>query len=76
MLWNLRSKRSKITLIEHAQRVENVSDSHVGAVLEQEGENDEMQPLAFYSKRLPPFKQIRSIFYKELRGVYLSLKHF
>ena len=54
----------------------DASDSHVGAVLEQEGENGEMHPLAFFSKRLPPFKQVRSTFYKELRGVYLSLKHF
>ena len=35
-----------------------------------------MQPLAFFSKKLPPFKQVRYTFYKELRGVYLSLKHF
>ena len=48
----------------------------VGAVLEQEGENGEMHPIAFFSNRLPPFKQVRSTFYKELRGVYLSLKHF
>ena len=54
----------------------DASDSHVGAVLEQEGRNGGMQPLAFFSKKLPPFKQVRSTFYKELRGVYLSLKHF
>ena len=54
----------------------DASDSHVGAVLEQEGGKGEMRPLAFFSKKLPPFKQVRSTFYKELRGVYLSLKHF
>ena len=54
----------------------DASDSHVGAVLEQEGKNGGMRPLAFFSKKLPPFKQVRSTFYKELRGVYLSLKHF
>ena len=54
----------------------DASDSHVGAVLEQEGENEEMQHLAFFSKRLPPFKHARSTFYKEFRGVYLSLKNF
>ena len=35
-----------------------------------------MRTLAFFSKKLPPFKQVRSTFYKELRGLYLSLKHF
>ena len=54
----------------------DASDSHVGAVLEQEGKNGEMQPLAFFSKKLPPSKQVRHTFYKELRGVYLALKHF
>ena len=54
----------------------DASDTHVGAVLEQEGDNGEMRPLAFFSKKLPPAKRVRSTFYKELRGVYLSLKHF
>ena len=54
----------------------DASDTHVGAVLEQEGDKGEMRPLAFFSKKLPPSKQVRSTFYKELRGVYLSLKHF
>ena len=54
----------------------DASDSHVGAVLEQEGKYGEMRPLAFFSKKLPPSKQVRHTFYKELRGVYLALKHF
>ena len=54
----------------------DASDTHVGAVLEQEGENGEMRPLAFFSKKLPPLKTVRSTFYKELRALYLSLKHF
>ena len=54
----------------------DASDNHVGAVLEREGKNGGMQPLAFFSKKLHPFKQVRSTFYKELRGVYLSLMHF
>ena len=32
-------------------------------------------PKAFFLKRLPPFNQVRFTFYKELLGVYLSLKH-
>ena len=54
----------------------DASDTHVGAVLEQEGENGEMRPLAFFSKKLPQLKTVRSVFYKELRALYLSLKHF
>ena len=54
----------------------DTSDTHVGAVLEQEGDKGEMKPLAFSSKKLPLSKQVRSTFYKELRDVYLSLKHF
>ena len=54
----------------------DASDTHVGAVLEQEGKNGEMRPLAFFSKKLPPLKTVRSTFYKELRALYLSLKHF
>ena len=54
----------------------DASDTHVGAVLEQEGENGERKPLAFYSKKLPPLKRVRSTFYKELRALYLSIKHF
>ena len=54
----------------------DASDTHVGAVLEQEGENGEMRPLAYFSKKLPPLKTVRSNFYKELCALYLSLKHF
>ena len=54
----------------------DASETHVGAVLEQENINGEMRPLAFFSKKLPPAKRVRSSFYKELRAVYLSLKHF
>ena len=54
----------------------DASASHVGAVLEQEGDNGEKRPLAFFSKKLPTLKRIRSTFYKELRALYLSLKHF
>ena len=32
------------------------SDTHVGAVHEQEGKNREMRPLAFFSKKLPPLR--------------------
>ena len=54
----------------------DASDTHLGAVLEQKGEGGEMRPLAFFSKKLPPLKTVRSPFYKELRALYLSLKHF
>ena len=54
----------------------DASDTHVGSVLEQIGNDGELQPLAFFSKKLPPLKVVRSTFYKELRGLYLSLKQF
>ena len=54
----------------------DASDNHIGAVLEQEGKNGEKRPLAFFSKKLPVLKTVRSTFFKELRALYLSLKHF
>ena len=54
----------------------DASETHVGAVLEQEGINGNKRPLAFFSKKLPSLKRYRSTFYKELRALYLSLKHF
>ena len=54
----------------------DASDTHVGSVLEQEGEHGVRRPLAYFSKKLPPLKRVRSTFYKELRALYLSLKHF
>ena len=52
------------------------SDTHVDASFKQEGENKEMRILAFFSKKLLPLKTVRSTFHKELRALYLSLKHF
>ena len=48
----------------------------LGPILKQEGKNGEMRHFAFFSKKLQPHKTVRSIFYKELRALYLSLKHF
>ena len=36
----------------------------------------ERRPLAFFSKRLSELKRVRSTFYKELRALYVSIKHF
>ena len=54
----------------------DASDTHIGAVLEQEGNDGERRPLAFFSKSLSPLKRIRSTFYKELRALYVSIRHF
>ena len=54
----------------------DASDSHIGAVLEQEGDDGERRPLSFFSKRLSADKRVRSTFYKELRALYQSIKHF
>ena len=48
----------------------------MGAVLEQEGENGEMVPLAFFSRSIPIPKRIRCTYYKELKGLVMSIKHF
>ena len=45
----------------------DASDSHVGAVLEQEGKKGEMVPLAFFSRSIPIAKRVRCTYYKELR---------
>ena len=54
----------------------DASDTHVGAVLEQRDNDGKLQPLAFFSKKLPLLKVVRSTFYKELRALYMSLKYF
>ena len=54
----------------------DASETHVGAVLEQEEEEGKIVPLAFFSKSLPRPSRVRSVFYKELRGLSLSMKHF
>ena len=54
----------------------DASDSHVGASLEQEGEHGEMVPLAFFSRSIPVAKRLRCTYYKELKGLFMSVKHF
>ena len=54
----------------------DASDSHVGAVLEQEGDKGDMVPLAFFSRSIPIAKRVRCTYYKELRGLFMSIKHF
>ena len=54
----------------------DASDTHVGAVLEQEKEEGKMVPLALFSKCLPRLGRVRSVFYKELQALSLSMKQF
>ena len=49
------------------------SDIHVGAVLEQEGKKGEMVPLAFFSGSIPIAKRVCCTYYKELRGLFMSI---
>ena len=73
------SKAATLAFEDHEKPLivySDASDSHVGAVLEQEGKNGEKRPLAFFSKKLPVLKTVRSTFFKELRALYLCLKHF
>lgn len=53
----------------------DASDEAVGAALNQR-ENDEWQPLAFYSKKLTDTQRKYSAYDRELVGVYQSVKHF
>merc|ERR1712240_272972 len=54
----------------------DASSTHVGAVLEQKNDLGIYKPLAFFSKKLPVLKSVRSVFFRELTGLYLSIKHF
>ena len=54
----------------------DASNNYIGAVLEQASDEGERRRLAFFSKRLSAFKRVRSTFYKELRALYVSIKHF
>ena len=54
----------------------DASSTHIGAVLEQKHEPGIYKPLAFFSKKLPVLKSVRSVFFRELTGLYLSIKHF
>lgn len=53
----------------------DASDEAVGAALNQR-ENNEWQPLAFYSKKLTDTQVKYSAYDRELVGVYQSVKHF
>ena len=56
----------------------DASGKHVGAVLEQFTTSDEeaTRPLAFFSKALPESCRARSTFFRELNGIYLSVRFF
>lgn len=54
----------------------DASNTAVGAVLQQRVEQDQWQPLAFFSKKLSGAETRYSAFDRELLGVYLAVKHF
>ena len=53
----------------------DASQAAVGAVLQQRV-NNEVKPLAFFSKKLEPAQTRYSTFGRELLAVYLAVKHF
>ena len=53
----------------------DASDNHIGAVLGEKRDDGERRALAFFIKRLSAFKRVRSTFYKELRALYVNIKH-
>jgi hypothetical protein len=69
------------TLLAHPDSKRSVhlavdgSDSHVGAVLQQESEKGP-QPLAFFSKKLNSTQQRYSTFDRELLACYEAVRHF
>ena len=56
----------------------DASGHHVGGVLEQRTSHTDiaMRPLAFFSTALAPTSRARSAFHRELKGIFLSLRHF
>ncbi len=56
----------------------DASGQFVGGVLEQKiSQSDEAtKPLAFFSKQLNPTAKVRSVFFRELKGIYMSLRNF
>ena len=54
----------------------DASDTHVGAVLQQQAHRDGPQPLGFFSKKLDPAQTNYSAFDRELLVCYLGVRHF
>ena len=54
----------------------DASDTHVGAVLQQQARGGGPQPLGFFSKKLDPAQQKYSAFDRELLACYLGVRHF
>ena len=53
----------------------DASELGIGGVLQQQV-NGELQPIAFFSKRLQPAETKYSAFSRELLAIYLSIRHF
>ena len=72
---------AKATLLFHPQPdaptsiMTDASDVAVGAVLQQRIAGD-LQPIAYFSKKLKPAETRYSTFDRELLAMYLSVKHF
>ena len=54
----------------------DASDTHVGAVLQQQARGGGPQPLGFFLKKLDPAQQKYSAFDRELLACYLGVRHF
>ena len=54
----------------------DASDSHIGAVLQQQLHDKSWSPLAFFSKKLSDTEKKYSAFDRELLAAYLSVHHF
>ena len=54
----------------------DASNTHVGAVLQQQARGGGLQPLGFFSKKLDTAQQKYSAFDRELLACYLGVRHF
>jgi len=54
----------------------DASDSHIGAVLQQQLRDKSWSPLAFFSKKLSDTERRYSAFDRELLAAYISVRHF
>ena len=74
----VKQKSATISLFAHPvpdAQFPLVVDSSVGAVLQQQHQQ-QVQPLAYFSRQLKPIEQRYSTFCRELLAMYFAVKHF
>ena len=78
---DIKKAMADISLLAHPHHdaptniMTDASDTTVGAVLQQEV-NNQWHPITFFSKKLTPAETKYSVFDRELLAIYLAVKHF